>query len=181
MINYIELNFEKIFNAYYKRICYFLNLYSKDAAVIEDIVQDVFCRLWEDRHSVQPDYIGTYLHTVARNRVLNYLRDVKLHEQLLASWMLEEKELAKAYECVDEKEFEKVIHEAVDSLSPKCKQVFSLSRFKQLTYKEIAQKEGISEKMVEKHISTALKKIKKYILNAMPQYILFLFYIDNML
>ncbi|MDR1715989.1 MAG: RNA polymerase sigma-70 factor [Prevotella sp.] len=173
MRNYIESDFEEIFNTYYKPICYFLNLYSKDEHVIKDIAQDVFYSLWANRELLKIDDIKAYLYTAARNRILNYFRDIKLHEQLLAKWMSEEKELADAYDCVDKTEFEKSVETAIESLSPKCKKVFKLSRYNRMSYIQIAEQEGISEKMVEKHVSTALKKIKAYILKSMPQWIIF--------
>lgn len=178
MRDYIESDFEEIFNTYYKPICYFLNLYSKDHHVIEDITQDVFCSLWANRELLKIDDVKSYLYTAARNRILNYLRDIKLHEQLLTKWMSEEKELANAYDCVDKTEFEKSVETAIESLSPKCKRVFKLNRYNRMSYAEIAEQEGISEKMVEKHISTALKKIKAYILKSMPQWIIFFLYIQ---
>jgi RNA polymerase sigma-70 factor (ECF subfamily) len=92
--------------------------------------------------------------------MLNYIRDEKLHSSILATYMLEEKQLQEAYECVDKEIFTQKLEKAIDELPVKCKNVFLLSRYDKLTYKEIAQKERISEKMVEKHISVALKKIK---------------------
>ena len=172
MHGFIEANFEEIFETHYEPICYFLNLYTKDKVVIEDTAQDVFCTLWTNRDSVQASNIKSYLYAVARNRMLNYLRDIKLHEQLLSSWMDDENNLAKAYECVDEIEFEKCVEKAIENLSPKCRHVFLLSKYNKMSYKEIAKRENISEKMVEKHISTAMKKIKDFILRSMPSYLL---------
>ena len=179
MRSYIESEFEETFNTYYEPVCYFLNLYTKDEHVIKDIAQDVFCSLWVNRELLQIDDIKAYLYTAARNSILKYCSDIKLHEELLAKWISEEKELDEAYDCVDRTEFEKSIETAIESLSPKCKTVFKLSRYSRMSYTQIAEQEGISQKMVEKHISVALKKIKAHILKSMFLWIIFFSYVEK--
>ena len=156
-----ERDFRKIFETYFEPICRFLNLYTKNESVIEDTIQEVFCNLWLNRDFLQIKNIRSYLYTSARNRILNYLRDEKLHSSILTSYILEEKELNDAFECVDKDIFHKKLDEAISELPSKCQKIFKLSRYHQMTYKEIANQERISEKMVEKHISVAMKKIKE--------------------
>ncbi len=160
-----EKGFREIFEAYFEPICRFLNLYTKNESVIEDIIQEIFCNLWINRDVLQIKHLKSYLYTSARNRMLNYVRDEKLHAAILASYLLEEKELHDAYECVDQEEFNKKLEGAIEELPAKCKNVFKMSRYNNMTYKQIAAKEGISEKMVEKHIAVAMKKIKEKIIN----------------
>lgn len=155
-----ENNFKEIFDQYYHPICCFLNLYTKDESIIKDIVQDIFCNLWVNRDMLQIRHVRTYLYTAARNRILNHIRNEELHLKLLAAYSIEDNELHNAYECVDMEEFNARLHTVIDELPVKCRRVFKMSRFENKTYKEIAASENISEKMVEKHISTALRKIK---------------------
>ncbi len=155
-----EQDFQKIFESHFDPLCQFLNLYTKDVYAIEDIVQDIFYNLWVNRDFLQIKHLKSYLYASARNRMLNHIRNENLHTSLLANYMVEEKELQEAYECVDKEAFDHQLEKAIDGLPVKCKNVFLLSRYSKMTYKEIAEKEGISEKMVGKHISTALKKIK---------------------
>ena len=156
-----EHSFQDIFETHFDPICRFLNLYTKDADTVEDIVQNIFCKLWINRDFLNIAHIRPYLYTAARNGVLNHIRNQKLQSQVLATYMREEQELHEAYECVDKEEFTRRLDESIASLPPKCQTVFKLNRFDKLTYKEIARQEGISVKMVEKHIHTALKKIKE--------------------
>lgn len=159
--NYInESNFRDVFEAYFDPLCRFLNLYTKDADIIEDTIQEVFCNLWSNRDILQIKHIKSYLYTSSRNRMLNHIRDEKLHSSILAKYITEEQELQNAYDCVDKEEFAQKLEKAIEDLPAKCKNVFKLSRYSKLTYRQIADKEGISEKMVEKHVSSALKKIK---------------------
>ena len=160
-----ENNFQDIFEAYFDPMCRFLNLYTKNEDVIEDIIQELFFNLWINRDFLQIKHLKSYLYTSARNKMLNHIRDEKLHSALLANYVLEEKELNEAYECIDKEKFDRKLDEVIDDLPYKCKKVFKLSRYSKMTYKEIAKKEGISEKMVEKHISSALKKIKEKMKN----------------
>lgn len=160
-----EHNFQDIFEAHFDPICRFLNLYTKDVDVIEDTVQNIFCKLWINRDFLSISHIRPYLYTAARNGMLNHIRNQKLQSQILATYMREEQELHEAYECVDGEEFIKRLDESIASLPPKCQTVFKMSRFSKMTYKEIARREGISVKMVEKHIHTALKKIKEKMRN----------------
>lgn len=155
-----EVKFREAFDTYFDPLCRFLNLYTKDVDVIQDIVQDVFCNLWANRGFLKIEHLKSYLYTATRNKILNHIRDQKLHETILTKYALEEKELYDAYECYDKEQFNKKLNETIEQLPRKCRTVFKLSRFHDMTYKEIAQQEGISEKMVEKHISLALKKIR---------------------
>ncbi len=155
-----ERNFQDIFESYFDPLCRFLNLYSKDINIIEDIVQEIFYNLWVNRDFLQIKHLKSYLYASARNRILNHIRNEKLHTSILNTYMMEEKELQEAYECVDKEEFDRKLGQAIEGLPVKCKKVFLLSRYSKMTYKEIAEKEGISEKMVGKHIASALKKIK---------------------
>lgn len=158
-----EESFKNIFNKYFTPICRFLNLYTKDISTIEDIVQEVFYKLWINRDFLEIKHIQSYLYTSARNRMLNHIRNEQLHSSLLASYTKEVEELRENYDIVDKEEFNIKLNKAIEELPEKCRNVFKLSRFNRMTYKEIALKEGISEKMVEKHISLALKKIKNKI------------------
>lgn len=175
--SYIESNFREIFNTFYESVCRFLNLYTKDKDLIEDIVQDVFVNLWQSRNSIQMNNIKAYLFSAARNRILNHLRNINLHQQLLESWNTDEANLIDANECVDNAEFENHLQRAIDQLPAKCHKVFILSKYNKMTYKKIAIQENISEKMVEKHISTALRKIKQFIRQSMSSIILLCFFV----
>ena len=153
--------FHDIYEAYFEPVCRFLNLYTKDESVIEDIMQEVFCNLWLNRDFLRIKHVKSYLFTSARNRILNHIRNQKLHDSLLASYMIEESELDDNNDYIDKEEYLQRIENAISILPPKCGKVFRMNRYEKMTYRQIAEKEGISEKMVEKHISTALKKIKE--------------------
>ena len=158
-----ERTFKDVYNDYFETICRFLNYYTRDYQVIEEVVQDVFVCLWEEYEGQEIQYIKTFLYNSARNRMLNYLRDEDNHTVLLEKWARIELEKNESVDCVDRELFYQLLQAAVGSLPEKCREIFILSREEQLSYKEIADVKEISVKTVENQMGIALKKIREYI------------------
>ena len=106
-------------------------------------------------------YIKTYLFRAAKNRVLNYLRDEENRHQLLENWFNQQLEERKYKDCFDMDALTKVVNQAIEQLPEKCREIFSLSRKEGLSYRQIAERLGISVKTVETQISIALKRIRE--------------------
>lgn len=154
--------FEKIYNDYFEIVCRYLNYYTHDYHAIEEVVQEVFVKLWEERNGQEVRFIKTYLYNSARNRMLNYLRDNENHTILLEKWASIELEKKQSHDCVDRDEFFRLLQAAVNSLPEKCREIFILSKEEQLSYKEISKIQDISVKTVENQMGIALKKIRDY-------------------
>ena len=132
-----------------------------DLGIAEDLAQDVFMRLWEKRHKIDiQGAIGAYIRRMAVNEALGYLRKNKkykieevadYHSPLTIS----------GEDTYLDKELQAEVNKAIETLPPRCKAVFMLSRFEELSYKEISQKLEISPKTVENQISKALKTLRK--------------------
>jgi RNA polymerase sigma-70 factor (ECF subfamily) len=159
-----EFTLKELFNVYSDSLCTFLNYYTHNKQLIEDIIQDIFIRLWEERDTINIFYIKTYLYNAARNRVLNLLRDEQNRSLLLEGWASRELEKQKARDCVNMEEFSSVYQQAINSLPEKCREIFILSREQNKTYKEIAGEKDLSVKTVEAQMSIAIKKVREYIL-----------------
>lgn len=170
-----EETFKETYNEYFEIICRFLNYYTHDYSVIEEVVQDIFVDLWDSYEGKNIQYIKTFLYNSARNRMLNYLRDKENHVVLLEKWARIELEKSEAVDCVDRDLFCQLLQAAVESLPEKCKEIFILSREEQLSYKEIAQIKGISVKTVENQMGIALKKIREYMISHSNETITLLF------
>jgi len=155
-------SFRKIYDLYFYDICRFLNYYSRDIHAIEEIVQDLFTSLWEDRSKVKIEHIKTYLYKGARNRMLNYLRDDSNRKMLMGRWAESIYENKYAIDCIDREKFRVTLKAAVAMLPGKCKDIFLLSREQKLSYKEIAQVTNLSVKTVENQMGIAFKKIRSY-------------------
>jgi RNA polymerase sigma-19 factor, ECF subfamily len=153
--------FETIFRAYFGDLAtYAARLVgSLDA---EDVVQDVFVGIWTDgRRLTPPDYLSAYLHRAVRNRAVNRLR----HRRMVLGWQTREAALGEPQATRPDRELEnaelgRAIKEAAAGLSPRCREVFRLSREGQLTYTEIAEVLGISVKTVESLMGRALKALR---------------------
>ncbi len=158
-----EETIELLFHQHFEAVCTFLSYYTHDQDLIEDISQDIFIKLWEDRDTVNIFFIKTYLYTAARNRMLNYLRNEHNRSVLAEKWALSELEKQKASDCVNMDEFYSVYEKAVDTLPAVCRDIFNMSKRGHKTYREIAFEKGLSVKTVEAQMSIALKKIRSYI------------------
>lgn len=158
-----EKTFEQAYNDYFEIISRFLNYYTHDRYVIEEVVQDVFVKLWEDSYGKDIEYIKTYLYRSARNRVLNYLRNNENRAMILEKWAQLELENIHSEDTTEQDKFLFVLQAAVDALPSKCKEIFILSRKEELTYKEIANVKSLSVKTVENQMGIALKKIREFV------------------
>lgn len=154
------------------RYTYFYNLacaYMQDHVVAEEVVQDVFVKLWESRMALADDtIIDSWLAILVRNRSIDYIRSRKLHlenqeeyMQYTADdyWVENSRPDAFAYEDLLER-----TQKAISELPEASRRVFEMSRMEEMTYKEIALRAGISEKTVEYHISKALKILREKLL-----------------
>ena len=141
--------FRNYYDTYYEQLCCFLNFYTHDGAVIEDVIQEVFLKLWENKDCIEITYIKTYL------------RDEENRHQLLENWFNQQLEERKYKDCFDMDALTKVVNQAIEQLPEKCREIFSLSRKEGLSYRQIAERLGISVKTVETQISIALKRIRE--------------------
>ncbi len=156
-----DRNFREIYDTHFEPVCRFLNYYTRDVSVIEEVVQDVFVKLWEDRDTLDIQYIKTYIYNAARNKILNELRDVKNRNVLLESWAKREFENQQAEDCVDMNEFLQLLQATVETLPSSCQEIFKMSREQNMSYKDIALERDISVKTVEAQMGIALKRIRE--------------------
>ena len=156
--------YNRFFNVFYDVALHFLH-HEDDAKCV---VQEAFIKFWENDINFQSDKeIKNYLFILIRNRCLNLLREKKkrlqdtdIQDYLVASinyrLLNETGEDILLYQELFEK-----IQTAISRLTPQCKEVFKLSRFDDLSNKEIAQQLNISIKAVEANITRALKKLRE--------------------
>ncbi|MGV3639955.1 MAG: RNA polymerase sigma-70 factor [Adhaeribacter sp.] len=156
-----EEKVELLFRQYYAGLCKSLYRTLRDASLAEDIVQEVFVKVWDMRHSLRLDEaIPAYLYRSCYNAALNFLKsrkpltDLSSLEDLAAGSQTAEQNLGL-------QETENQVQRAIEALPPKTRLVFSLSRFEELSYKEIADRLEISVKSVEKHMGIALHRLRE--------------------
>ncbi len=157
-------HFEWLFREHFKALVAFSYQFVKDQDSANEIVHDVFIRLWEKRDSIDPQRpIKSYLFTSVHNRSLNFIRDNKKFSSNPSDLeaLAESSEIEEQNNSDHERELKQKVHKAIDKLPLKCKNIFMMSRFQEMKYTEIAEELGISVKTVETQISKALKTLRK--------------------
>ncbi|MBI1223780.1 MAG: RNA polymerase sigma-70 factor [Bacteroidetes bacterium] len=155
---------ELMFRKYYSFLCKSVLRVLKDEHTAEDLAQEVFFDVWRKREDINvTTSLRAYLRRSAVNKTLNFIRDRKIRwddEDKLTSTASEETSIALNLESQD---LERSINEAIDLLPERCRLVFSLSRFEEMTNQQIADELSISVKTVENQMTKALKLLKSAI------------------
>ena len=169
-----EEKVELLFRKYYAGLCKSLYRLLRDTTLAEDIVQEVFLKVWEIRETIQMDEaIQSYLYRSCYNATLNFLKKQKPQTDIEVVLTLAGDTDAEKH--LNTQETENQILAAIESLPPKTKVVFTLSRFEELSYKEIAERLDISLKSVEKHMGIALQRLRENLKDYLLGLLLLLF------
>ncbi len=157
-----ESALEVLFNYYYPRLYHFSKSFLKIETGIDDILQEVFLKIWHNRKNISSvSTFNAYIFTITRNLLLNELRS-RLNNQKLKD-QIQKLSIAEEYTSFEQMEYQELkekVEEMVDELPERQKEVFILSRKEGLSHKEIAEKLGLSTKTVEYHITQAISFLK---------------------
>jgi RNA polymerase sigma-70 factor (ECF subfamily) len=150
-----------IFRLHYGFICQAVYRVIPDQNLAEDLAQEVFFELWRKREQLHiTSSLTAYLRRAAVNRSLNYIRDQKLRFDTEEEQVPIASKQPTALQQLEADELQGYIDQAIDQLPERCRIVFVLSRFEQMSYAEIAENLDISAKTVENQISKALKLLR---------------------
>ena len=141
----------------------------------EDLVQDLFFRFWEKRHQLDiQGELGPYLRRMAVNEGLGYLRKNKKYsiEDIDNQYELSSESTSDSLQLHND--LQQALDEAMTHLPPKCRTVFSLSRFEGLSYREIGEQMNISIKTVENQMGKALKVMRSLLKDYLTTLLFFL-------
>jgi RNA polymerase sigma-70 factor (family 1) len=154
-----ERHFKQLFDIYWSKLYIVANNVLRNEADAEDIVQELFIDLWNRRATLVIDNLGGYLFTATRYSVAKKLAKrplQKRHVELFEA-ILDNADLGASLETNDLIDF---IRSKISHLPDRCKEVFELSRFEQLSNNEIANRLDISTSTVENQINKALKNLR---------------------
>ncbi len=155
--------FETVFTTYYNKTRTFIYGYIKSESDAEELAEDLFVNLWENRQTIDTTKsFNSYLHTIARNTAINFLKRKFVHESYLASIEGEERS-ATTEEDLIAKELGLMIDDVIEKMPEQRKQIYKLSRNEGLTNAEIAEQLQTTKRNVESQLSLALKEIRKAI------------------
>lgn len=156
-------SFTLLYNMMYLPLCKYSNAILNDYEQSSEFVQEVFIKIWETRQRIDEESnFRAYMFQILHNTCINHLRHLKVRKRYLDHLEF----VAKDIFIVDkdelvENELVNKIQLTIDSLSPKCREAFELSRFEGMKYKQISEVLNISQKTVESHISKALKSLRE--------------------
>ena len=158
--------FRELYFRFKERLMYICKQYLKNTSDAEDIVHDVFLRLWEIRQflNVELPFAG-YVQTMAKNFALDKLRHFDVHSCYARKILMNGIDSTnKTEDEIIDNDYTELLNELIEKLPPRQKEVFTLSRMNGLTYKEIAELLHIPADTVKKYASLALKKIRKQLI-----------------
>jgi RNA polymerase sigma-70 factor, ECF subfamily len=154
-------SFEALFHRHYGSLCEFVCAYVAAPDVAEELVQDVFVKIWDRQNSPSPPDVSVhYLYAAARNRAIGHLRRERVARRFSEAATTDE---APEHDVSDElqaRDVSAAVEAAVAALPDRCRLVFTMSRYEGLTYSEIAEALDISRNTVETQMSRALKALR---------------------
>ncbi len=170
-----EESYRRLFEGYYPALCLFAKRYICELAVREDIVQDLFFTVWENRKNISPAVSArNYLLTCVKNQCLNYLRrqstetDYQMRIPRMPEYGADSEELYTLTELQD------LLTKALAKLPEKYRKVFEMNRMENKGYDEIAREMRISTRTVERYRDKAVELLKIELKDYLP-FLIFLF------
>ncbi|MBN1416989.1 MAG: RNA polymerase sigma-70 factor [Bacteroidales bacterium] len=177
------LAFEKLFKSYYKNLCFFAESYVREKAMAEEIVGSFFMNIWEKRKTIEiKDSVKSYFYSSVHNHCIKYLEHLKVMKKYedFALSRLRNKELlapsSNAYPLANliSKEIVGDIEKSINDLPEKCREIFCMSRFEEMSYEDISTKLNISINTVRTQMARALQKLRDSLQRYLPVFILFI-------
>lgn len=158
-----EQSLAELYQVFSKRLHHFARVITRSPEVAEEIVEDVFVKLWSNRHRInEVENLTVYLYVAVKNRSLNAISQ-KASELIKAPFDDLDIEAAQVvsdpYNLLVTAEMMKRMQQAVDNLPPRCKMIFKLVREDGLKHREVAEILNISHNTVDVQMAIAIKKI----------------------
>lgn len=157
--------FIQLYDHYHHPLYIFILRFVKVPEYAEDVLQDVFLKIWEIRERIDPELsFNAYLYKISRNKVFKLLKKIVTDETLQTQLMLQMETYTEAPHLkLQWKQYNDLLNKAVAQLPPQRQRVFKLCREQGKSYDEAAAELGISKNTIKEHMVSAMKSIKEYI------------------
>ncbi|WP_207514333.1 RNA polymerase sigma factor [Longitalea luteola] len=157
--------FLELYNHYHPALYHFVLRFVKSPAIAEDVLQDVFLKIWEIRSRIDPALsFKAYLYRICRNSVFKLLKKIAVDEHLRLQVMQQfTQSVADADLKVLWQQYEEILQAAINRLPPQRQKVFRLCREDGKTYEQVAEELGISRNTVKEHMILAMKLIREHV------------------
>jgi RNA polymerase sigma-70 factor, ECF subfamily len=155
--------FESLFRSSYVSLVRYARTMIKDHDTAEEIVQDLFFRLWQDKEKLNIESsLNGYLFRSVHNRCLHYIEHARVVERHAEEMSYQQTEsIESPSDILNYKELQEKVARIIERLPERCGKIFTMSRFEGLKYTEIAEKLSVSVKTVEANMGRALKEFRK--------------------
>jgi RNA polymerase sigma-70 factor, ECF subfamily len=155
--------FESLFRSSYVSLVRYAKTLLKDQDTAEEIVQDLFCRIWKDREKIKIESsLNGYLFRAVHNSCLHYIEHSRIVEKHAEEMSFRQQESPESpSDILNYKELQAKIAGILEKLPERCGKIFYMNRFEGLKYNEIAEKLSVSVKTVEANMGKALKEFRK--------------------
>lgn len=162
--------FDAIYHQYCSKLYNFVLRYLKQKEDAEGIVQEVFIKIWEKRENIDLySSFDSFLFTIAYNSTISLLRK-RMTEIKSREFLKSKQSINNAVSVIDELQYKDLKHKVdniLNTLTPRQKEIYKLSREEGLSHKEISEKLQISENTVKNHLVAVLKVFKENLYNNM--------------
>ena len=160
--------FATIYLRYHDGLYNYLLKFTKNPALAQDFVQDIFLKVWDKRETIDiKSSFAAYLYRCGRNYALNHLRHLAVDAKYLQE-TLHRIELGITDQTLVNnlqwQQYQSLLKDAIETLTPSKKKAFEAIRIKGMTYEEAAAEMGISRNTLKEHLVLAVKSIKQYLL-----------------
>ncbi len=156
--------FEQLFKKYYLRLSHYAYQYVGNMPDAEELVQETFVNIWEKRSTIDISIsFKPYIYQAVKNRGINVIRGNQRRINHHSQHQFSNIDSSKTDDNIHLNELNEKLFEGLESLPPKCKKIFQMSRLEGLKHKEIAVKMEIKIKTVENQISIALKYLRNHL------------------
>jgi RNA polymerase sigma-70 factor (ECF subfamily) len=171
-----QMALELLFSIYFPRLNDFARNVVRDDVISQDIVQEVFVKVWEKRSEIECINLEAFLFKLVRNRCIDYIKHLRVeHNRMHKIQLLSKYEELYRIDFVGdepyvliEQELKQKIERTIQSLPERCREVFILSRINGLKNKEIAEKININIKNVERHLNRAMQAFRQNFSEELP-------------
>jgi len=174
--------FENLFKSHFKSLHIYAISLVKEDALAEEIVQNVFYKLWEKKEQITiQKSITAYLYKSVYYESLNVIKHTKVGERYIKHLKYSAKDQQSPGDIASLKELQQKIDIAINELPEQCRAVFHLVRFEDLKYREAADKLGISVKTVENQMGKALRVLRTRLAEFLPVIVFLLINLKNLM
>lgn len=154
--------YSALFRKYYEPLYRFAGRYVKDPQIAENLVQDVFVIIWSKRENWHiTSNVKSYLYTAVRNHALNFLKRDKRLLNMEEGTDYADSDIRPPDQELMDKEMATAVHNAINKLPPRCRQIYVMHRYDELKYTEIAEILSISINTVKTQMKRAMQSLSK--------------------